>query len=123
MQYEQKATAIRAVIQSYFEGLYQGDVSRLKTIFSETAHLYGDIKGAEYVKSLAEYLKGVEERKSPQQLGEDFQMNILSIEVMGNIAIAKLHVPMLGFNYYDYLSLCQVNKAWKIVNKIFTHVE
>lgn len=123
MQYEQKATAIRAVIQNYFEGLYQGDVSKLKAIFAATAYFYGDIKGAEYAKSLEEYLEGVQGRKSPQQLGEEFYMDILSIDVLGNIAIVKLHVPMLGFNYYDYLSLCQVNKDWKIVNKIFTHVE
>ncbi|WP_394329748.1 nuclear transport factor 2 family protein [Zunongwangia profunda] len=29
---------------------------------------------------------------------------------------------MLGFNYYDYLSLFKINGEWKIVNKLFTNV-
>ena len=50
-------------------------------------------------------------------------MKIIGIDIMGKIAIAKLHVPMLGYNYYDYLSLAKVNDDWKIVNKLFTHEE
>lgn len=121
--YEEKASQIRTTIKNYFEGIYNGDVPKLKNTFIKTAYLYGDIKGAEYMKSLNEYCEGVKNRKSPKEMGEVFRMNILSIEVIGNIAIAKLHVPMLDFNYYDYLSLCLINNEWKIVNKIFTHVE
>jgi len=30
---------------------------------------------------------------------------------------------MLGYNYFDYLSLVKGDAGWKIVNKIFTHLE
>ena len=50
-------------------------------------------------------------------------MEILGIEIIGHVATAKVHVPMLGFNYYDFLSFSVVNGTWKIVNKVFTHVE
>ena len=56
-------------------------------------------------------------------MGEEFKMKILGIEILGCVAIAKLHVPMLGYNYYDFLSLTLINGTWKIVNKVFTHVE
>lgn len=121
--YNEKANQIIETINNYFEGIYYGDVSKLKHTFLDNAYLYGDIKGEEYVKHLNDYLDGVQNRKSPHDLGEDFRMEILAIEILGNAAIAKLHVPMLGFNYYDYLSLCFIQKEWKIVNKLFTHVE
>ena len=65
---------------------------------------------------------GVKSRKSPDDLGEPFKMKTIGIDIMGNIAMVKLHVPMLGNNYYDYLSLIKTNNDWKIVNKIFSHV-
>jgi len=49
-------------------------------------------------------------------------MKIIGVDIMGKIAMAKLHVPMLGYNYYDYLSLTKIENEWKIVAKIFTHV-
>src|SRR5690606_31586842 len=121
--YEKKEKGIKATIKHYFSGIYQGDVQLLQSAFADTAYLYGDIKGAEYAKSLGEYLEGVQNRKSPEESGEGFQMDILSIEIIGKVAIAKVRVPMLGYNYYDFLSLSLINDQWKIVNKVFTHVE
>lgn len=121
--YNKKSAAITAIITNYLEGIYYGNVEKLRKCFVDEAYLYGDIKGAEYLKSLEEYLKGVKNRKSPSQLGEENRMEIKGLEIMGNVAIAKVHVPMLGFNYYDFLSLSMIEGKWKIVNKIFTHVE
>ena len=123
MMYKEKVLIIEEIIKSYFEGIYHGDVQKLKGAFAPAALLYGDIKGQEYFKTLNDYLEGVQNRKSPHELGEDFRMEILSVEILGNVATAKLHVPMLGYNYYDFLSLCLTGNEWKIVNKIFTHVE
>lgn len=121
--YTEQDLPVKQTIQNYFEGVYYGDVQKLRSSFIGSAYLYGDIKGEEYSKHLFDYLDGVNKRESPHDLGESFNMKILSIEVMGNVAIAKLHVPMLGYNYYDYLSLSLVENEWKIVNKLFTHVE
>jgi hypothetical protein len=82
----------------------------------------GDINGQPYFKNLTEYLDGVKVRKSPSELGEEFRMKILGIDVLNDIAHVRLHVPMLGFNYYDKLALCKVNGQWLIVNKLFTNV-
>ena len=75
-----------------------------------------------YFKNLGEYLEGVKNRKCPKELGETFNMKVLSIEILGNNAIAKLHLPMLGFNYYDLMSLSNIDSKWVIVNKLFTNV-
>ena len=49
-------------------------------------------------------------------------MTALSIEVLGPIAFVKMHSPMLGFNYYDFLSLVQFEGRWVIAAKIFAHI-
>ncbi len=121
--YNDKANQISKVVQNYLDGVYYGNVKLLQNSFTENAFLFGDIKGDAYKKSLEEYLEGVKARKSPEELEEPYKMEILGIEVVGNVGIAKVHLPMLGFNYYDFLSLCLVDGEWKIVNKVFTHVE
>lgn len=121
--YENDRNNIEHLIILYFEGIFNGDTEKLEACFHENAHLYGDIKGADYLKNIEDYLTGVEERQSPKDLQESFKMKILGIEILGKIAVAKLHVPMLGYNYFDYLSLSKVDSNWKIVNKLFTHLD
>lgn len=114
---------IENLINNYFEGIFYGDTLKLETCFSDNAYIYGDLNTNEYSKSAHDYIENVKVRKSPNDLGENLKMSILGIEILGKSAMAKLHVPMLGYNYYDYLSLFKINNKWKIVNKIFTHVD
>ena len=120
--YQKEIAAIEQLITNYFNGIFKGDVNLLGSCFQEDVIIYGDSEGDEYKKSVASYLDGVANRKSPSELDETFAMKIIGIDVMGKIAMAKLHVPMLGYNYYDYLSLWKIDDTWKIVNKVFTHV-
>jgi hypothetical protein len=50
-------------------------------------------------------------------------MEILSIEIINSIAIAKVHLPIFDFNYYDLLSLSKTDQGWVIVNKLLTNVK
>ncbi|TWI85808.1 putative lumazine-binding protein [Lacibacter cauensis] len=120
--FQQDIQQIQSVITNYFEGIYYGDIDKLSSAFHPQCLLIGDINGQPYFKSLEEYLHGVKNRKSPCDSGEQFQMKILGIEAVNDIASAKLHLPMLGYNYYDYMSLSRIEGQWKIVNKIFTNV-
>lgn len=110
-----------SVIEDYFYGVYEGNLDKLKNAFHPQTILYGDINGEPYLKTLEEYLESVKNRKSPKEVGEDFKMKIVNIDFFGNNAIAKLRVPIFGFNYTDYISLTTVNGNWKIVNKLFTN--
>ena len=121
--YQEKTAQVSEVVQNYFEGIYHGNVEQLRGSFAETAYIYGDVKGQEYAKSIEDYLAGVAGRKSPKELGENFEMEITGISFIGNNAMVNAHLPMLGYNYYDYLLLSVVNDEWKIVGKIFSHVE
>ena len=121
--YSTKTEEIEKVIKNYFNGLFYGDTNMLKLAFHEQAIVYGDIKGETYIKPIGPFLDWVAQRVSPNDKKEDYRMQILGIEVLGDSAIVKAHVPMLGFNYYDTLSLHFSEGNWTIVNKLFTHVE
>ncbi len=113
--------SISCVVENYFNGIYTGDVLKLKSVFHPDATLFGNIQGKPYQKSVAEYLDGVKNRKSPSELNEPFSKKMISLEILGSIAVARLHVPILGYFYHDYLSFFKQDGSWLIVNKLFIH--
>jgi hypothetical protein len=113
---------VHEVVDAYLASLFDGDVERLRSTFHPGAILSGEVKGSPYYRPLDEYLEVVRNRKSPKALGETFRMQVLSVEVTGPIAFVKTHSPMLGFNYFDFLSLVRHGGRWVIAAKIFTHV-
>lgn len=114
---------IGGVLCAYCEGIYSGDIERLRSAFHSSAILWGEVKGQPYHRPLEEYLTVVRHRQSPQALGEAYGMQILSMEILGNIALAKVRCRMLGYNYIDFLSLLYQENRWSIVAKLFTHLE
>lgn len=121
--YDTHSNEIKTIVTDYFNGIYTGNTTQLEGVFHSETLLFGDINGAPYFKTVTEYIDGVKSRRSPKDLGEDFKMKILSIEILGSNAIVKAQLPMLGYNYFDFLSLSRIKGDWKIVNKIFTNVE
>ncbi len=121
--YKENRTEIEQLITDYFQGIFNGEADKLKKSFHDDLYLYGDINGEDYLKSKDEYIEGVKSRKSPKELDEEFKMRIIGLDVLGKVAMAKVHVPFSGYNYYDYLSMAKINDKWIIVNKIFTHVD
>lgn len=116
--------AIEQVLkQYYFQGIYEGKVEVLKKAFQPGTLLFGDVKGKPYAKILDEYLDGVAHRTSPKDSGKPYQTEIILIEIIQSIAVAKVRVQMYEFNYYDLLSFHKIDGEWVIVNKMFTHVE
>lgn len=120
--YTEHAAAITAVLQNYFNGVFKGDTDLLRDAFHSQALVAGNVNGQPYFKTLDQYLDGVANRKSPFERGESFRMEILSIEIINLIAVAKVRLPMFEFNYYDLLSLTRIDGKWVIINKLLTNV-
>jgi hypothetical protein len=114
--------SILQVLSDYFRGLHAGDVELLRSVFDPEAVLFAELNGASYRKSLDAYLDGVAQRSSPAELNEAFRMRVLSLEVLHDMAMARVHVPALGFNFYNYLTLLRKGGSWRIVSKVFDDV-
>lgn len=114
--YQQDYQAIIGVLNEYFDGLYKGDVSALRSIFHEDAVL----KGNGYRKSRNEWLNAVANRPIPRDEGMAFDFNIQSLEIIGDQAMAKVDAPLLAAHFIDFLGLLKEDGQWRIVNKMFT---
>jgi len=121
--YSEESKELKMIITDYFDGIFYGDIEKLKAVFHPDALLAGDVKKESYFKKVDEYLDVVKLRQSPNEMGGKNKMKIISLEILNTIAFAKLHVPMFDYNYYDYITFCKFDGKWVIVNKAFTHVD
>lgn len=113
-------TDLAELLHAYGNGLFDGDVERLRVLFHPRAMLYGEVRGQPYCRTVADYLDVVAARQSPRALGKPYGMSVLSVEVVHTIARARMRCVMLGFDYTDYLSLVNEGDGWRIVSKVFT---
>ena len=119
---KEDSLAIGKVLDNYFKGIYEGDIALLSSTFNPGTLLFGDVKGQPYAKTLDEYLDGVKNRKSPKDSGQPFKGEVLSVDVINSIAIAKVKVKMYAFDYQEMLSFHKIAGKWLIVNKMITDV-
>jgi hypothetical protein len=117
------ATIAGVLNNAYFKGIYEGDINLLGSTFYSNTLLFGDVKGQPYYKTLAQYLDGVKNRQSPKDSGKPFKGDIISIEIINSIAVAKVQVRMYDFNYFELLSFHKLDGKWVIVNKMISDVE
>lgn len=118
------STAIVNILNdAYFKGIYTGDINLLSTVYYSGTLLFGDAGGKPYFKTLAQYLDGVKNRQSPKDSGKPFKGEIISIEIIQSIAVAKVRVRMYDFNYFELLSFHELDGKWVIVNKMIADVE
>lgn len=106
------------LLNAYFQGLYEGNVDLLRSVFHDDAWL----KANDYRKTRDEWLEAVADRPVPSVEGMQYNFNIQSLEIVGDQAMAKVDVPLLAAHFIDFLGLLKEDGEWKIVNKMFTIV-
>ena len=116
--YQSDYEAIIGLLNDYFDGLYEGDVDKLRNVFHDDAWL----KGNDYRKTRDEWLEAVANRPVPRDEGMEFNFNIVSLEIVDDQAMAKVDVPLLAAHFVDFLGLLKEDGQWRIVNKMFTTI-
>jgi len=116
-------SAIEQTIQTYFDGLYEGDAAKLASIFHETSALTYEQDGQLVVLPLAQWLQAVRERPSPQAKGLARDDAILLIDQSGpTTALVKVKCQMPPRYFTDYLNLLKVGGQWLVAQKVFATV-
>lgn len=113
--------AIEATINDYFLGMYERELGRLRKAFHPSARLFGHLDCVFIEMSLDEWLAKVQSRPIPAKNGEPFDMEILSVEISGAVAAAKVRDLYRGLRFTDYLQLAKIVGEWRIVCKVFHH--
>ena len=120
---DDERAAIEQTIQTYFDGLYDGDADKLARIFHEAAALTYEQDGQVTVLPLAQWLKAVRERPAPKARGLARDDAVLLIDQSGpTTAFVKVRCQIPPRYFTDYLSLLKTDGRWRVVQKVFATV-
>ena len=109
--------AVRKVIAMYIESMEKSSGDMVTEAFHENAKVVDYLNGDFLQLSTSDFAGFV----SAQEPGT-VEFEILSCEVNGDTAPAKVRDKYLGISFLDSLSLVKEGDKWSIYNKLF-HVE
>ena len=115
--------AIEQTVQTYLDGLYEGDADKLASVFHETSALTYEQDGKLTVLPREQWLKWVRERGSPKSKGLARDDVILLVDQGGpTTALVKVKCQIPPRYFTDYLSLLKVDGRWVVAQKVFATV-
>jgi hypothetical protein len=116
---ENDIRALHALAQTYFDAAYEMDADKFASVFHHSSSVtkVGE-DGNVSVTPIEMWLAGVRSRKAPQLLGLERHDEVLSIDVVSELALLKLKLQIPPSYFTDMLSCLKVNGTWKIVQKV-----
>jgi hypothetical protein len=115
------AKTIRAVIQTYLDGLYESDADKIASAFHPASALTSVTDDGELVITPRDtWLDKVRARPSPKQRGLPRHDDVLTIDLVGpTMAYVKLKCAIPPRFFTDQLSLLKIDGRWQIAQKVF----
>ena len=107
-------TAVKTCLEHYMSG----DGNRMEIAFHPSATMkYIDYKSGEFKDvPIAEFIARVKSNTTKTER----TIEIVSMNIEGNAAQAKIKIETDKVFMYDYMNLLKINGEWKIVSKIFS---
>jgi aldose sugar dehydrogenase len=105
---------IETTINTFMDGWAVGDSTKAGKALHPAWQIKFFREDKFTVINRADYLSGFK----PKERYKDLKTNILSVEITGNIAMAKTEIINQTHIYLDYLSLIKTNDGWFIVDKV-----
>jgi hypothetical protein len=116
-------TEIEQVLQTYFDGLHEGDTAKLARAFHDVAHLFSVEDGKLADMAREQWFEMVRSRQSAQSRDLPRRDWVVQIDRSGpNTAFAKVQCQIPPRYFTDYLTLAKLADGWKIVSKTY-HTE
>lgn len=111
------ANAVEEALWAYINGRNTGDKALLERAFYPQADLRYIKKGALHLWAVEEYIGGVKLGKTQNCIAR-----IISIDIEGNAAIAKVEIEYPTIKFIDYISLLEEEGTWRIAVKSFARI-
>jgi hypothetical protein len=109
--------AIAETVQTYVEGMCGADETKLRAAFHSRASVIGYLDGEFEWDSLDDFIeavKSVVDTPDPNP-----QWTLLSLDIVGDTAVARATTAVAGMSFTDTLSLMRIDGAWVIVAKTY----
>ncbi len=114
---------IRETIQVYFDCMYESSAAKTHAVFHPNAKITGYLPNGLQQMTVGDFTGFVAGQKpSAKEKGEKARLDVLSLELAGSTAVARVRDDYLGMTFLDTLSFLKVDEKWSIYNKLF-HVE
>jgi hypothetical protein len=115
-------STLEAVVQHYFDGLYEGDADKLGAIFHPSADLRSLEKGELQVLSVPDWLDRVRKRPSAKAEGKPREDFIVTVDRSDpSTAFIKLRCQLPPRYFTDYLVAMKLSDGWQIVSKSYRY--
>lgn len=119
----QSLARLMVAIQTYFELMYDCDVSRFDDVFFPGVHLHGFRDGRMQSWSADVYKDILRKRQSPKSQNAPRQDEILLLDLtLPTQALTKVRVRIASLVFVDYLTWHDMDGKWLITSKGF-HLE
>lgn len=122
MSWGHEHDAVRRVVVDYLEGMMWGDEARLRRAFHPGALQVGHFGDTYEFFPLEEFITWIRNAET-DPVGTAYEAELLSIEVTGTVAIAKLSDTCFGTGFTDYLVMVKdrpdASGTWQIVTKAY----
>ena len=116
--------ALVAIAKAYFEAAYEMDAEKFASVFHPSCSVtkVGE-DGNVSVTPVETWLAAVRNMKAPQQLGLERHDEILSVDIVRELALLKLKLQIPPRHMTDMLLCLKVNGTWKIAQKVMTYCD
>lgn len=111
---------LEAALQTYFDGLYEGDAAKLGLVFHDVAHLFSVTDGKLSDLPREKWFELVRSRGSAKAAGLERRDFIVHVDRSSpTTAFAKVECQIPPRYFTDYLTFVKLADGWKIVSKTF----
>ena len=111
---------LETALQTYFDGLYNGDTDKLGAIFHDVSHLFSVTDGKLNDLPREQWFDMVRKRGSAASQGLERKDFIVHIDRSSpTTAFAKVQCQIPPRYFTDYLTFVKLADGWKIVSKTF----
>ena len=115
----QDEALVKDCINSYLDGITQGNAEKLTKAFHPQAMLR-TVNAA--TAKMQEFPVATFISKTPQG-GVQAKATLISYSLVGQSAVATVELAFADFKYVDYLSLLKFGGEWKIVCRVFSKAD
>jgi hypothetical protein len=111
------AAVRRTIAQHYFKAHATGSGESLRGVFVEEGRMFWSADGQLRSRTSTDYINGF--TGGPAADEAQRQRRILSVDVTGDVAVAKAELDYPNVRLVDYFILVRAGGDWKIVSNAF----
>lgn len=111
-------TGVRAALEHYLQGHATGEGTHFRRAFHPEGKVVSIRDGQLVQRTIDEYIAAAAPGR-PAADEAQRSRRILSVDISGNAAMAKIELDYPSIRFIDYMSLVKVGDEWKIINKAF----